>query len=51
VVEMGSRLLPIEMKAARRVRLSDVGHLEIVLSDYSRQARFAVVLHHTDAPH
>jgi len=51
VVEAGSRLLPIEVKAARRARLGDVRHLEIFLSDYTRRARFAVVLHDTDAPH
>ncbi len=51
VVEAGTRLVSIEIKAARRVRLSDVRHLEIFLSDYSRRARFAVVLHDTDAPH
>jgi predicted AAA+ superfamily ATPase len=50
VVEAGSRLLPIEIKAARRVRLGDVRHLEIFLSDHARRARFAVVLHDTDAP-
>jgi hypothetical protein len=34
----GSGLLPLEIKAARRVRLGDVRHLEIFLSDYSRRA-------------
>lgn len=51
VVEAGSGLLPLEIKAARRVRLGDLRHLEIFLSDYSRRAPFAVVLHDTDTPH
>ena len=51
VVEAGSGLLPLEIKAARRVRLGDLRHLEIFLSDYCRRAPFAVVLHDTDTPH
>ncbi len=51
VLESGSRLLPVEVKASKRVRLSDLRHLEIFLADYSRPAKFAVVLHDTDTAH
>ncbi len=51
VVEAGPRLVPLEVKASRRVRVGDVRHLEIFLSDYSGRALFAVVLHDTDTPH
>lgn len=51
VVESESRLLPVEVKASRRVRLGDVRHLELFLSYYPGRARFAAVLHDTDAPH
>lgn len=51
VVESERGLFPLEVKASRRIRLGDLRQLEIFLSDYSKRARFAIVLHDTDAPH
>ena len=51
VVESKRRLLPIEVKASKRVRLDDLRHIEIFLSDHARRAQFGVVLHDTSAAH
>jgi hypothetical protein len=45
VVESGRRLLPVEVKAARRVRLSDAGGLGVFLNEYRKLAPFGILLH------
>ena len=51
VVEQSRRLLPVEVKSSKRIRLADVKHLDIFLSDYAKRAPFAIVLHDTTQPH
>jgi predicted AAA+ superfamily ATPase len=51
VIESPNRLLPIEVKAGRRVRLGDLKHLENFLADYQTVSPFGVVLHDVDRPH
>ena len=51
VVESKGQLLPLEVKAASRVRLDDLRHLEIFLSDYARRSPFGAVLYDTDRAH
>ena len=50
VIESGQRLLPIEVKTSKRIRLEALRHLEIFLEDYPRLAPFGVVLHDLDRP-
>lgn len=51
VIEQSRRLLPIEVKSSKRIRLADLRHIEIFLFDYSKPAPFAVVLHDTNEPY
>ncbi len=51
VIEHEARLLPIEVKAAKRISIHDLRHLEIFLADYAERAPWAVVLHDTDQAH
>lgn len=51
VIEMGNRILPIEIKTSGTVSLSDIRHLEVFLKDYTDRATWAAVLHDADAPH
>ena len=51
IIETPKRLLPIEIKAAKRVRLGDLKHLENFLADYPNLAPFGIVLHDVDHPH
>jgi predicted AAA+ superfamily ATPase len=48
VIELGSRLLPIEVKSAKRVHMRELGHLEGFLGDYAEQAPWGLVLCDTD---
>ena len=50
VIERGARLLPVEVKTAKRLQLRDLRHLDLFLKDYPKRAPFAVVLHDCDAP-
>ena len=45
VIESGSRLLPIEIKASTRPRLSDARHLRSFRAEYGKKARAALLLH------
>lgn len=45
VIEAGGRLLPIEVKASPRPRLSDTAHLRTFRAEYGRKARAALLLH------
>ncbi|MGE3772436.1 MAG: ATP-binding protein [Gammaproteobacteria bacterium] len=45
VIESGSSLLPIEVKASTRPRLADVRHLLSFRAEYGRKARAALLLH------
>lgn len=45
VVEAGDRLLPIEVKAGSRPRLSDAAHLRSFRAEYGKRARGALLLH------
>ena len=45
VVETPRRLIPVEVKSSRSVRLSDARHLEMFISEYPDQARAGVVLY------
>jgi predicted AAA+ superfamily ATPase len=45
VVEAEGRLLPIEIKAAARPRLSDAAHLRSFRAEYGRKARAGLLLH------
>jgi predicted AAA+ superfamily ATPase len=51
VIEQSRRLLPVEVKSSKRVRLADVKHLETFLADYGDRAPFGIVLHDTSQPH
>jgi len=51
VIERGARLLPVEIKKAKQVGLSDIRHLELFLGDYKDKASWAALLHDTDEPH
>jgi uncharacterized protein len=50
VVELGSRLLPVEVKASTRVTSADARHLESFLDDYGGRAPWGVLLYDGDAP-
>ncbi len=45
VIERGHRLLPVEVKAARRVRLSDAASLGAFLEEYGRAAPIGILLY------
>jgi hypothetical protein len=45
VIESGRRLLPIEVKAAREVKVSDAAPVEAFLNERPRSAPFGVVLY------
>jgi hypothetical protein len=45
VIETGDRLLPIEVKASARPRLSDARHLLTFRAEYGRKARAGLLLH------
>lgn len=45
VIEAGERLLPIEVKAAGRPRLTDAAHLRSFRAEYGRKARAGLLLH------
>lgn len=50
VIETRSRLLPIEVKAARNLQLRDLRHLELFLDDYRAKAPWGLVLYGGDQP-
>lgn len=45
VIETAGRLLPIEIKATTRPRLSDAAHLRAFRDEYGKQARAGLLLH------
>ncbi|MBI2969178.1 MAG: ATP-binding protein [Gammaproteobacteria bacterium] len=45
VIEAGGRLVPIEIKATGRPRLSDTAHLRAFRKEYGRKARAGLLLH------
>ena len=45
VIETAGRLLPIEVKATRRPRLSDATHLRAFRAEYGQRARAGLLLH------
>jgi uncharacterized protein len=49
VVELNGTVLPIEVKATNRPRISDADHLRTFLSDYGDQSRAGLLLHTGDA--
>jgi predicted AAA+ superfamily ATPase len=48
VIDTGSRLLPVEIKAARRVMPRDARNLEIFLDEYPDLADGGLLLHGGD---
>lgn len=50
VIQRRSRLLPVEVKAGRKVRPDDWRHLASFIADHSGEARFGVMLHGDDQP-
>ncbi|MCC6669110.1 MAG: ATP-binding protein [Polyangiaceae bacterium] len=45
VIEAGSKLLPIEVKATAKPRLADCAHLRAFRQEYGRKARAGLLLH------
>jgi predicted AAA+ superfamily ATPase len=45
VIERGSKVVPVEVKAGGRPRTSDVQHLRLFLDEYGKAAPHAVLLH------
>jgi predicted AAA+ superfamily ATPase len=45
VIESGGKLLPIEVKAAERVRLNDAKNLRTFRIEYGEQSRYGILLH------
>jgi predicted AAA+ superfamily ATPase len=45
VIESGGKLLPIEIKAAARLRLADAAHLRTFRDEYGKKARAGLLLH------
>ena len=45
VVETGTKLLPIEIKATSRPKVRDAKHLQTFRAEYGRQSRTALLLH------
>lgn len=50
VIELGSRLLPVEVKASARVTSSDARHVETFLDDHTDRAPWGVLLYDGDVP-
>ena len=50
-LESAGRPLPIEVKASKRVRVTQLRHLELFLGDYEKRALFGVVLDDTSRPY
>jgi predicted AAA+ superfamily ATPase len=50
VIELGSRLLPVEVKTATTVNAHDARHLERFIDDHPQRASWGVVLHDGDTP-
>ena len=48
VIEVGDRLLPIEVKATARPRLRDAAHLRTFRAEYGERARSGLLLHDGD---
>lgn len=51
VIEHESRLLPVEVKTAKRISTHDLRHLESFLADYAERVPWAAVLHDTNQAH
>ncbi len=51
VIELGRRLLPIEVKASAQIRVDNLRHLEAFQREHAERAPLAVVLHDTPVPH
>ena len=51
VIESAGRLLPIEVKTSKRVRVSQLRHLELFLGDYEKRVPFGIVLHDIGRPY
>lgn len=49
VIDTGSDLLPIEIKATARPRVADAGHLQAFRAEYGRHCRAGLLLHTGDA--
>ena len=45
VIETGGRLLPVEVRASARPRLSDTTHLRTFRAEYGKKARAGLLLH------
>jgi len=45
VIETGGQLLPVEVKASARPRLSDAAHLRTFRAEYGKKARAGLLLH------
>ena len=45
VIETPSGLVPIEVKSARTLRVSDARHLEVFLDEYPDRAEAGLLLH------
>lgn len=45
VIEVGGRLVPIEMKATGRPRLADAAHLRAFRAEYGKKSRAGLLLH------
>jgi hypothetical protein len=45
VIEAGGRLLPVEIKASARPRLSDAAQLRIFRAEYGETSRAGLLLH------
>ena len=44
IIDIGERLIPIEIKSARKISLSDVSGLKIFLNDYKKKASHGYVI-------
>jgi len=45
VIEVGGKLLPVEVKSTARPRLSDAAHLRTFRAEYGKKARAGLFLH------
>ena len=45
MIEIGEKLLPVEVKATSRPRLGDTGHLRTFRQEYGSAARAGLLLH------
>ena len=50
VIEAGDRLLPIEVKSARRARLRDARHLHLFIDEYQDRSLPGLLLHDGERP-